>query len=144
MPNHQKINRDLLQLIEGIKNDLLMRGTKEEDGQVVVELSNGLWRRIHNALGMNPPVISAKASDEPQKLPEHHKQWFSQLQQACRDGNLALMSCLDATSMEHRSVIALVGHEDGQFVMTPIGHLSPADNPYEAYLPPRTAQDIMR
>lgn len=73
---------------------------------------------------------------EPGPLPEHHKQWFEQLRKAGKQGNLALMSCLDNKTNEPRSVICLVGWQDGEYLFTPIGHLCTEDNPYEAYGPP--------
>lgn len=73
---------------------------------------------------------------EPGPLPEHHKQWFSQLQKAAKNGHLALMSCLDSATNESRSVICLVSYEDGDYLFTPVGHLCTADNPFEAYGPP--------
>ena len=144
MPNLRAENRALLQLIEGIKNDLLMRGTKDEDGITVVELSNGLWRRINDTLGSRTAEGLGKPSMASGRLPEHHKQWFDQIKLAGSNGNLALMSCLDSLTMEHRSVLALVSHDQGQFLMTPVGHLCPADNPYEAYLPPLSEQEVKR
>ena len=143
MPNLRKINRELLQLLEAIRTDMLMRGTKDEDGTAVVEMSNGLWRRINDALNGQVPE-SLGLPDPIGKLPEHHKQWFEQLKKAMFDGNVALMAGLDAKTMEPRSILALVSHEDGEFLMTPVGHLCPADNPYEAYIPPRTEQETVR
>lgn len=144
MPNLRKENRDLLQLLEMIRTDMLMRGTKDDDGITVVEMSNGIWRRINDAL--NGQVPESLGLPYPiGKLPEHHKQWFEQLKTACMAGDMALMSCLDAKTLEPRSVIALVGHDKaGGFIMTPVGHLCPEDNPYEAYIPPRTEQETVR
>lgn len=70
-------------------------------------------------------------------LPEHHKQWFSQLEKASSNGRLSLMSCLDADTKEPRSVICLVNGPDrkGDYTFTPIGHLATTDNPYDAYIP---------
>ena len=73
---------------------------------------------------------------EPGPLPEHHKQWFNRLKKAGKQGDLALLSCLDVDTSEPRSVICLVGYQDGEIIMTPIGHLCTKDNPYEAYGPP--------
>ncbi len=142
MGNLRKENRDLLDLMTAISNDLIMRGTKDDDGNMVINLSNGLWHRLNETL--NKSVESIGLPDQHGKLPDHHKQWFHQLQKASGAGDLALIACLDAKTMEPRSVLALVGHEDGYFVMTPVGHLCTENNPYEAYIPPRTEQDIER
>ena len=140
MTNLRKENRELLQLLEGIRNDMLRRGTKDDDGEITVEMGAGNWFRLNEVLdGQMPGTVALP--DTPGKLPEHHKQWFTQLQKAATNGDLALMSCLDAKTMEQRSVITLVGHQDGDFVMTPIGHMTTSDNPYEAYLPPRVGEE---
>jgi hypothetical protein len=74
---------------------------------------------------------------EPGPLPEHHKQWFEQLLKAAKNGDLALLSCLDATTHEPRSVICLVNRAaDNELLMTPVGHLATTDNPYDSYGPP--------
>ena len=60
----------------------------------------------------------------------------SVLLRAARDGNLALLECLAAATGEHRYVLCAVGRaDDGDYVMTPFGHLADG-NPYDAYLPP--------
>lgn len=143
MPNLRKENRDLLQLLESIRTDMLMRGTKDDDGTTVVEMSAGLWFRLNEALNGQVPE-SIGRPDPIGKLPEHHKQWFEQLKTACMAGDLALMACLDAKTMEPRSVLTLVGRDKEGFLMTPVGHLCTTDNPYEAYLPPRTEQETVR
>jgi hypothetical protein len=142
MKNLRKENRDLLDLMAAISNDLIMRGTKDKHGNMVINLSYGLWSRLNETL--NKPVESIGLPDQHGKLPKHHKQWFHQLQKASSAGDLALIACLDAKTMEPRSVLALVGHEDGAFLVTPIGHLCTEANPYEAYIPPRTEQEIER
>ena len=69
-------------------------------------------------------------------IPEHARNNFNTLLRAAGDGNLALMECLDAVTGERRYVLCAVGRaEDGDFVMTPFGHLADG-NPYDAYLPP--------
>lgn len=139
VPNLRKENRDLINLIELIKRDLLMRGEKEEDGIVTVNLSNGIWHRINDMLANAEP--ESKGQPDPiGKIPKHHKQWFEQLKKACLAGDLALMACLDIKTLEQRSVLTLVGHQNDEFVLTPVGHLCTADNPYEAYMPPRTEE----
>lgn len=70
-------------------------------------------------------------------LPDHHRQWFEQMKAAALNGDLGLMSCLDADTKEPRSVIVLGNrHDDGSVTFIPVGHLSPSDNPFEAYIPP--------
>ena len=146
MPNLRKRNRDLEAVLRAVRDDLLMRAQMNahmNNGEVIVDVGNGVWYRLNNTLDESEPEIPG-IPQEPGKLPDHHKQWFDQLKRAGSDGNLALMSCLDAKTFEPRSVLALVSHVDGDFVMTPIGHLCPEDNPYEAYLPPRSEEDISR
>lgn len=73
-----------------------------------------------------------------QPIPDHHKQWFEQLLRAANDGRLTLMACNDAKTGEPRSVLTLVSDDDdGGFLFTPVGHLSPEGNPYDAYIPPK-------
>lgn len=72
-----------------------------------------------------------------ERLPEHHLQWFEQLKSAALNGDLALMSCDDAATGEHRSVIAIGQREDsGDVTFIPLGHLATTDNPYDSYVPP--------
>lgn len=68
-------------------------------------------------------------------IPEVHRTNFGTLLRAAADGNLALMECTDAQSGVPRYVIAAVGRDGTDFIMTPFGHLADG-NPYEAYLPP--------
>lgn len=143
MTNLRKENRDLIDLLRSIVSDMLMRGTKEEDGITTVEMSNGIWHRIHEAI-KSAEAEGIGRADPIGKIPKHHKQWYEQMLKAAASGDLALMACLDAKTMETRSVIALVSHDDSGFVMTPVGHLCPYDNPYEAYIPPRSEQEIIR
>lgn len=76
------------------------------------------------------------------KLPEHHLQWFQELKKAADNGDLALMSCLDAKANEAgdhepRSVICILTQEpDGSFKAIPLGHMATTENPYDAYIPP--------
>lgn len=63
-------------------------------------------------------------------------QWFNQLLDAARNDRLALMSCLDKATGEARSVICLVSIQGDEALFTPVGHLCPEDNPYDAYTPP--------
>lgn len=73
---------------------------------------------------------------EPGPLPEHHRQWFNQMLTAAQNGDLALLSCLDATTHEPRSVICMVNRVDGEYEFVPVGHLATTDNPYDSYGPP--------
>lgn len=145
MTNLRKENRELLQLLRTVRDDLNNRARNVaemyEGNTPLVELGDGIWRRLNDTLDACEPDIPG-IPQEPGKLPAHHKQWFDQLKSAGSKGDIALMSCLDSKTFEPRSVLALVGHEDGNFVLTPVGHFCPEENPYEAYLPPRTEEDI--
>lgn len=68
-------------------------------------------------------------------IPEPYQRNFQSLLDAAADGNLALLECSDAASGAVRYVIVAVGRADGDYVMTPFGHLHDG-NPYEAYRPP--------
>ncbi|WP_404478668.1 DUF6117 family protein [Novosphingobium sp. BL-52-GroH] len=68
-------------------------------------------------------------------IPEAHRTNFQTLLDAATQGDLALMECTDAATGEPRYVICAVGHDNGEFVMTPFGHLHDG-NPFEAYVPP--------
>jgi hypothetical protein len=68
-------------------------------------------------------------------IPDAYGRNFETLVRAARNGDLALRECTDALTGEPRYVICAVGREDGDYVMTPFGHLHDG-NPYEAYLPP--------
>ena len=71
-------------------------------------------------------------------IPEHHKQWFAQLQQANDDGRLALVAGKDATTGEYRTMICLIGGPDknDEYTITPVGNMAHTDNPFDAYHPP--------
>ncbi|URW75899.1 DUF6117 family protein [Sphingomonas donggukensis] len=68
-------------------------------------------------------------------IPDHARTNFATLLRAAAAGDLALVECLDAGTRELRYVIAAIGRDDEDFVMTPFGHLAPA-NPFGTYLPP--------
>ena len=71
------------------------------------------------------------------KLPDHHIQWFEQMKLATKNGDIALVSCLDAKTKEPRSVICIASHtDDGGIEMIPLGHFVPEGDPFDAYLPP--------
>ena len=71
------------------------------------------------------------------ELPAHHIQWFKQMKLATKNGDIALMSCLDAKTKEPRSVICIASQaDDGGIEMIPLGHFVPEGNPFDAYLPP--------
>ena len=76
-------------------------------------------------------------------LPKHHIQWFEQLLHAAKNERLVLLDCVDSETKEQRSVIALINFPDEHEIeMVPIGHLTPMDNPYDAYLSPNSTQKI--
>lgn len=68
-------------------------------------------------------------------IPDYARTKFETLVTAARAGDLALMECTEVASGEIRYVLCGVGRDDGDYVMTPFGHLA-AGNPYEAYIPP--------
>ena len=68
-------------------------------------------------------------------IPDHVRANFETLLNAAQAGDLALMECTEVASGETRYVLCTVGRDDGDYVMTPFGHLTPG-NPYEAYIPP--------
>ena len=71
------------------------------------------------------------------KLPDHHIQWFEQMKLATKNGDIALVSCLDAKTKEPRSVICITSQAyDGGIEMIPLGHFAPEGDPFDAYLPP--------
>lgn len=75
-------------------------------------------------------------ADNSRPLNEAEKANFATLQRAAANGDLALLSGADAETGEHRAIICAVAQtEDGDYQITPFGHLAPGD-PFEAYLPP--------
>lgn len=68
-------------------------------------------------------------------IPDAYRRNFQTLLRAAEQGDLALMECTDATTGEPRYVICAVGRVDGDYVMTPFGHLHDG-NPFDAYVPP--------
>jgi len=68
-------------------------------------------------------------------IPEAYARNFDTLLRAAEAGDLALMECTDAVTGVPRYVICAVGRADGDYVMTPFGHLHEG-NPFDAYLPP--------
>ena len=76
-------------------------------------------------------------------IPEPYRRNFQTLLDAAADDNLALMECSDAASGVPRYVIVAVGRTDGDYEMTPFGHLHDG-NPYEAYLPPFSEDQLVQ
>jgi hypothetical protein len=68
-------------------------------------------------------------------IPDHARRNFQTLLRAAEAGHLALMKCRDAVTGAPRYVIAAVGRDGADYVMTPFGHLADG-NPYDAYVPP--------
>lgn len=68
-------------------------------------------------------------------IPDHARTNFDTLVKAAQAGDLALMECTDVETGETRFVLCAVGRADGDYMMTPFGHLA-LGNPYEAYIPP--------
>lgn len=73
-------------------------------------------------------------------IPDYARANFNTLLRAAAAGDLALVECADAVTGDPRYVLCAVGRDDGDYVMTPFGHLAPG-NPFEAYLPPDTSPD---
>jgi hypothetical protein len=68
-------------------------------------------------------------------IPEPFLQNFRTLLRAAQCGDLALVECIDAGTGEPRYVLCAVGRVDGDYALTPFGHLHEG-NPFEAYVPP--------
>jgi hypothetical protein len=68
-------------------------------------------------------------------IPDQARANFETLLKAAQAGDLALMECTEVASGETRYVLCAVGRDDGDYGMTPFGHLAPC-NPYAAYTPP--------
>ena len=68
-------------------------------------------------------------------IPDAYARDFETLLRAAEAGDLALMECTDAVTGVPRYVICAVGRADGDYVMTPFGHLHDG-NPFDASLPP--------
>lgn len=65
-----------------------------------------------------------------------HKQNFTTLLAAAKNGDLALMECKDQATGEYRAVICLANrYKDGSVDFMPLGHLS-NDDPFTVYTPP--------
>lgn len=60
---------------------------------------------------------------------------FETLLQAAKNGDLALIESADAETGEYRAVLCAVGWQDGEYIMTPFGHLC-TGNPWEQYKDP--------
>ncbi|WP_404337906.1 DUF6117 family protein [Sphingomonas sp. MMS12-HWE2-04] len=69
-------------------------------------------------------------------IPPGHQANFETLPRAARAGDLALMECQDAVTLQPRYVLCAVEWDAGEYGFVPFGHLHDC-NPYEAYLPPR-------
>lgn len=68
-------------------------------------------------------------------IPDAYRRNFQTLLRAAEQGDLGLMECTDPRTGEPRYVICAVGRADGDYVMTPFGHLHDG-NPFDAYVPP--------
>jgi hypothetical protein len=68
-------------------------------------------------------------------IPEHARANFETLVKAAKAGDLALVECTEIASGETRYVLCAVSRAEGDYVMTPFGHLA-SGNPYDAYMPP--------
>lgn len=68
-------------------------------------------------------------------IPDDAKANFQTLLRAAGAGHLALMACTGALTGEARYGLCAVGWQDGEYLMTPSGHLADGD-PYQMYVPP--------
>lgn len=68
-------------------------------------------------------------------IPDHARTNFQTLMRAAAAGDLALLECSDAATGEPRYVLCAVGARDGEYVVTPFGHLADG-NPFDAYITP--------
>jgi Family of unknown function (DUF6117) len=73
-------------------------------------------------------------------IPDYARTNFQTLLRAAEAGHLALMECTDAVTGELRFVIVAVGRDNGDYVMTPFGHLADG-NSSEAYVPPDSSAE---
>jgi Family of unknown function (DUF6117) len=73
-------------------------------------------------------------------IPQYARTNFRTLLRAAEAGHLALMECTDAVTGDVRYVICAVGRDNGDYVMTPFGHLADG-NPYDAYVPPNSTPE---
>lgn len=73
-------------------------------------------------------------------IPKHMRGRFNTLLRAAERNDLALMSCLDAETREPRFVICAVNVDEAggetSYTFVPLAHLTPQDDPYDAYIPP--------
>lgn len=60
---------------------------------------------------------------------------FETLKKAAANGDLALIESTDAKTGEYRAVIAAMGWDGNQYLITPLGHMA-TGNPFEDYVPP--------
>jgi hypothetical protein len=79
-------------------------------------------------------------SEAVMSIPEYVRTNFNTLLRAAARGDLALVECADAVTGAPRYVICAIARDGADYVMTPFGHLAPA-NPYEAYEPPLVSPD---
>lgn len=70
-------------------------------------------------------------------IPEPFRRNFETLLRAAAAGHLCLMECKDACTGVDRYVLCAVALDQGEYEMTPFGHLCDG-NPYDAYVPPAT------
>jgi hypothetical protein len=68
-------------------------------------------------------------------IPDAFRRNFETLVRTAKAGDLALLECADADTGDPRYVVCAVGRKNGDYVLTPFGHLHDG-NPFEAYRPP--------
>lgn len=69
-------------------------------------------------------------------IPDYARRNFETLLKAAEAGDLALMECTEVETGEIRFVLCAVGRNDGDYVMTPFGHLAPATPTKQTSRPP--------
>jgi hypothetical protein len=57
-------------------------------------------------------------------IPDYARKNFQTLLRAAEAGHLALMECTDAVTGEVRYVLCAVGWQDGEYVISPFGHVA--------------------
>jgi hypothetical protein len=60
---------------------------------------------------------------------------FATIQRACRNGDLALVECTDRKTGKRVAVVAAIGRDNGEFVISPLCRLFDG-NPYDELDPP--------
>jgi len=76
-------------------------------------------------------------------IPASYRTNFATLVRACKADDLALVECKDAATGEPRYVVCAIALQDGEYEMTPFGHLCRGD-PYDDYIDPSSSMPMDR